>query len=82
MTTALLSSLAAIVLLLLKVWVDSRPAKTKEDRDEVIQQGRTDIADGNADAVSNIELRISADTSSDTIGKPSTEDIERRISEL
>jgi hypothetical protein len=49
---SLLSALATIVALLLGWWLKNQATRIKENRNDQIQQGRTDIATGDVDAVS------------------------------
>lgn len=48
----IITIIGSILLVLIKAWQDGAPARDKETRDEEIQKGRRDIADGNVAAVS------------------------------
>jgi hypothetical protein len=49
---AAIAAVCSLLLPLLQWWISRSPGRAKEDRTDAIQQGRQDIADGNADAVS------------------------------
>jgi sortase (surface protein transpeptidase) len=49
---SVITIIGSIVLILLKSWQDGIPARAQEERNEEIQKGRADIANGNAAAVS------------------------------
>jgi hypothetical protein len=74
-----ISALLGIVLLVLKGYYARDPARKEEQRNEEIQQGRADIAAGNADAVSvRIDSLCSKDPG-DTDRLGSDEDTKRRL---
>jgi hypothetical protein len=55
MITAILTvlgGLLAVGVVYAKWWVENSPERKKAQRDEEIRQGRTDIVEGNTDAVS------------------------------
>jgi hypothetical protein len=75
----------AIIGLLIKAYLAGAPARAKEDVDDAIQQGRADIANGNADAISvriDSVPAIQTGPPGNTAGVGSAEDIERRIGQL
>lgn len=47
----IINILGPVLILLLKVWQDGQAGRDQEARNAEIQQGRTDIANGNATAV-------------------------------
>jgi hypothetical protein len=49
---SVITIVGSIVLALLHMWQQGQPVRAQEDRNEEIQKGRTDIANGNAAAVS------------------------------
>lgn len=76
---AAIASLLGIILLVLKQWQANQPKRVKEAADEATQQGRADIANGNADAVSGrIDRLLSGQ--GDTAGQPGGEVTTERIS--
>jgi hypothetical protein len=48
---AIIASALTIIMLLLKAWQDSKPARTEAARQQSIQQGRKDNAEINVDAL-------------------------------
>ncbi len=75
---AAIASLLGIILLVLKQWQANQPKRVKEAADEATQQGRADIANGNADAVSGrIDRLLSGQ--GDTAGQSGSEITAERI---
>lgn len=78
---AAIASLLGIILLMLKQWQSNQPKRDQEAADETTQQGRTEIADGNADAVNDRIDRLLTG-SGDTAGQSGSEITAERISAL
>lgn len=80
---ALIAGLVTIAGLLLKTWLSSAPARQKEAENEAIQKGRTDLGNGNIDAIeSRIDRVCDNEPGHSDAGVQSAEDIERRIGNL
>lgn len=58
---AAISAIFALLLWGLKTWSEGKPGREQEQRHDEIQQGRADIAAGDADAVSGRIDRLLAD---------------------
>jgi hypothetical protein len=88
MTAALLTALPVIVGLLaslIQLWNAKAPERKQEATNDKNQQGRQDIANGNADAVAvrvDRVLSVSESVSGDPPRIESAEDFSRRISQL
>lgn len=78
----LLSGLVGIAGTLIKIWLDNRPERLEEAAHAKLQQGRTDIESGNADAVRNRLDRLLVAQDNSAAGSASAEDIQRRLSAL
>jgi len=79
------SAITAVFAFLLFVgerWASNQPAREKEAADAKKQQGRADIASGNADAISIRIDGVLAGTPNSIAGIQSAEDVERRLSQL
>lgn len=79
---ALITAALTVLAMVLEIVAQNRKTPEQRRNDE-IQQGRKDIANGDAVAVSNrIDGLLPVSESSGVVGQPSSEDIERRISNL
>ncbi|MGE0919427.1 hypothetical protein [Trichlorobacter lovleyi] len=76
---AAVTAFLTLLLWVLKQWQSNQPKRDKEAADETTQQGRADIADGNADAVNDRIDRLLTG-SGDTAGQPGGEVTTERIS--
>jgi hypothetical protein len=77
--SAAIVSILGIVLWGLKQWQTNQPKRDQENRQDEIQQGRTDIANGDAAAVSD-RIDSLLTRHGDTTGQPSSEVTAERIS--
>jgi len=68
---AAIAAVFGVLLWMLKEWQAGNPERQKEKRDDEIQQGRTDIATGNAPAVSDRIDRLLASGPGDIAGQSS-----------
>lgn len=76
---AAVTAFLALLLWVLKQWQSNQPKRDQEAADDATQQGRADIADGNADAVNDrIDRLLSGQ--GDTAGQPNGEVTAERIS--
>lgn len=71
---AALSTLAAIVLLLLREYVSRKPQQIEEQNNDAIQEGRQDIADGNVSAVNDRIDKLLSQTT-DNSSKPTGSEV-------
>lgn len=79
---AAITAVFSVIALLLEAWAQNAPQRKKEDRDEAIQNGRVDIADGDAQSVSARVDRVLTETTGDPARLGSDEDTARRLAEI
>jgi len=62
---AAVTAVFTVIAALLQIWAENSPQRAKEKRDAEIQQGRTDIANGNVAAVNQrLDRVLTQDSSS------------------
>ncbi|MDA8114994.1 MAG: hypothetical protein M0Z43_09760 [Acidithiobacillus sp.] len=76
------AGLFTIIGLLLKAWMANSPERTQEARNAAIQQGRTDIANGNVAAVSQRIDSVPPAAPGDTPRLGDDTDTARRLAEI
>lgn len=79
---AVISAALGIAALVLKAWLEKAPKREQEKRNDEIQEGRQDIATGNADAVSARIDSVCGQRSGDTPILGNDEDTARRIAKI
>lgn len=82
--TGLISSILAILAILLEAWMKAAPARKERRDDNEAQRGRKDLVDGNSSSVEQRIDRVLSDElqNSSPSGKQSDEDILRRLNAL
>jgi hypothetical protein len=79
---AIITGLLSIASLLLKMYMDRTPQRTQEERDEEINQGRLDIANGDTAAVGARIDSVSEAATGDPAKLGSDADTARRLAEI
>ena len=76
---AAVTAIITLIIALMKWWQSRQPERDQENRYDVIQQGRNDIANGDVDAVNGRIDQLLSQQSDDSTGQRSTPVTAERI---
>ena len=79
---AALPAILGLVLALLQLWSAKAPQRIAKGEEDAKQQGRQDIANGNADAVSTRIDGLCSQASGNSPGLSDDEDTKRRLAKI
>jgi hypothetical protein len=77
-----IAAIAGVIAVLLKAYLAKEPQRDEARHEKEIQQGRQDILDGDADAISRRVDRLPSPANSDTGGIADDEATSRRLSAI